>query len=187
MTSREFEKLPLWPRYDGRKWKNTTSAIKPRGPWNLGNTCWMNTVIQCLMRCEIFVTELEKLGRKTKCEQVATALRELLVQLREPTTISPCDPSSLFCWCCQIKDCEHFKELEQQDAREFLEMLLTHWNAGDNRVKRISEAFEGEVLSIIRCPKCNWYSRKWEKCDILSVSLRAGRCDTITNLLEKFV
>ena len=168
------------PRYDESEHKNTMLSSRPCGIWNIGNTCWMNSVMQCLARCETFITELKRLSIDTNREQLSSVILDLLMQIRENATESPCDPWNLFHRLCWVKDCKHFTKFEQQDARELLTRVLTHWKEGESRLKRISDTFEGQVLSTISCPKCKRFSKVWEPYQILSLALRQENPNNIS-------
>ena len=86
---------------------------------------------------------------------MALLMLELIRKLKDKKELSACDPSLLFQEICKIETCKEFSRLEQEDARELLSGLLTHWSESGKRTKKLSDLFEGWLISKIRCPECN--------------------------------
>eukprot|EP00045_Choanoeca_perplexa_P013992 m.161326 g.161326 ORF g.161326 m.161326 type:complete len:1598 (+) comp16526_c0_seq1:148-4941(+) len=110
---------------------------------NLGNTCFMNSVLQCLAQTPALAaffldydrvekslnTHPKSLGSKGR---IARAFHELVVELWDDNDYMPVGPRAFK--AAISRRSERFKGYGQQDAQEFLEFLLDELHEDVNRV-----------------------------------------------------
>lgn len=108
---------------------------------NLGNTCFMNTAIQCLSHCEdltkYFLTKkvFDEINRNNKdgtSGQVAKAYYELITELWQGDNkyLCPSDFRQIF-----VRFVRQFSGFSQHDSNEMLTFMLDTLNEDLNRVK----------------------------------------------------
>lgn len=128
------------------------------GLFNIGNTCYMNSVIQCLNNC----TELTNYIRNdkyveclkmTKCKSRITEAYASVINEMWSKNISDYINPSILKNAISI-NCSQFIGCSQNDSHEFLSYLLDGMNEELTvKPKRsiISETFEGKYISKIQC------------------------------------
>ena len=176
------------------------SQPSPGGLINLGNTCYMNAVIQALYSSSAVRSLVQAHGKGKG--PVITALARVFDDLKSGRTTSPsCIRSAL--GRTQSKFCGY----EQQDAEEFLRYLLAAVHeeirssisrsspqpprdADDawNQYKRLEESdlvnlIAGQHSSVIECGLCGHRSYCWDP--FWELSLPLPRCSQVT--IEKCI
>jgi len=124
------------PRISTQRWCELASMVwvppehkqPARGLVNLGNTCYLNSVVQALRFTPAFEDQLQKMEENASSQPVLSSMKQLISCLTMPSaclTVSPFDflATSRPPW---------FAEGEQQDCSEFLTALLAtiheeHW------------------------------------------------------------
>lgn len=109
---------------------------------NLGNTCFMNTSLQCLLHTDLFISKFFKFQGKFdvhKLTPISKALYGLCQQIikKESTykmSISPADFKTVFGRSHKV-----FSGFAQQDSQEFLRKLLEDISIELNRVTHIPQ------------------------------------------------
>eukprot|EP01071_Lankesteria_metandrocarpae_P001413 Lankesteria_metandrocarpae@DN152_c0_g1_i1.p1 len=146
--------LPL--AYD----KNTTLPLKGRhvGLQNLGNTCWLNSLLQAMRLTIAFTTNvmhfvLRDTGDKDEDPYLRTninLLREIKILMAESliTKKKSLEPRKLRGALPEI----YTEGNRQQDAHEGLQFLFTAFGGSDKSLIRL--IFSGEVIHKIRCGTC---------------------------------
>ena len=204
--------------YDFSRKTNFSSAddhtsLKPPGLVNLGNSCYMNSVMQCLNCLAPLVkfftkdAHLEEVTSPvssggTVANEVGAIFSAMLTGRRSPL--------SLMALKSKVGElCHQFLGCEQQDSHEFLMYLFT-WMHEELRGRGLSALescgytlrhlteeltsehsvisllFQDEHRHVIACGNCHYKSITLEPFTILSLSLPAsGKC-TLTNLLENY-
>src|SRR6218665_687712 len=132
-----------------------------RGLRNLGNTCYFNAAMQCLMSTPILRS------------QVAQSARNKEVTNAFITFVSPIDPENgsvsnaldprplLQAFCAKVP---RFRGSDQHDSHELLRHFLdqlrqeerTSWTLGNqrNKLTAVDKVFGGHVMTVYVCKKC---------------------------------
>ncbi|KAM0731384.1 Ubiquitin carboxyl-terminal hydrolase 8 [Formica fusca] len=182
---------------------------------NLGNSCYMNSIIQCLSNttnlakyftdntyADDLYTSIDNMTQGQVVEEVAQVIKALW--RGQYKSISPYD---LKVAVGQYK--LQFESYEQQDSHEFLTFLLDwmhddlkkeakmpiemtnaekEWDKAMNSQRSIiSDLFFGQLRSTITCSFCKQASTTYETFNSLTMSLsQSNRC-TLNDCMEKFV
>ncbi|WCJ20649.1 Ubiquitin carboxyl-terminal hydrolase 20 [Euphorbia peplus] len=163
---------------------------------NLGNTCFLNAILQCFTHTVPLVKALRSTNHLMPCGLegfcVACALRDH-IERSLGSSGKILSPSQVVDNLSQISSC--FRRYQQEDAHEFLQCLLDKLercfdstmkeeNASardDNIVQRV---FGGCLVSKLRCCSCGHCSDKLEPLIDLSLEIEDG--DTLQSALESF-
>jgi ubiquitin carboxyl-terminal hydrolase 4/11/15 len=108
---------------------------------NLGNTCFMNSALQCLSHCQVltkyfltkmFIDEVNKQNKHGTGGQVAKANYELLKELwvGSNSSLSPWDFRQIF-----VGFVKQFAGFTQQDSHEMLGFMLDRLHEDLNRIR----------------------------------------------------
>ncbi|EFP03103.1 CRE-USP-3 protein [Caenorhabditis remanei] len=166
-------------------------TCRPRGLRNIGNTCFMNAVLQALASIYDFreyimslpsledYVEDEKLSKNGNCF-LTDEYRKLLISMsaknyRDPT--APNEFREAF-----VSACPRFRGFRQHDSHEFLRYLLDQLNTEmrkcrhlpdmpDDKVTPISKHFEGILQSSVICQTCRNCSNKMDEFMDLSLDV----------------
>lgn len=162
--------------------KNSFTA--PVGLRNIGNTCFMNSILQPVLATpylnEYFLGTYP--GQKQKrATRLADAFHNLLLSVRQGTTVTPSDLKNQV-----ARTCSTFAGYGQQDAQEFMRFLLDRMHDELNRVSSkppyqemnydklsvadqsekwwnyararddsiITDLFEGQLMNRLQCLSC---------------------------------
>jgi len=155
--------------------KSTSSPskrkAKARGLRNLGNTCYFNAVMQCLLQVEQLKLVLLESTEITDDLVLTSALRTFFKEMYNSEKLfCSYSPQELFQALCQLPECIHYTASEQQDARELLGFLLDGINTEmDGGIPEL--LFQGCLESIIKCLGCGNVSTSEETFWTLPVDL----------------
>ncbi|KMQ96738.1 ubiquitin carboxyl-terminal hydrolase 8 [Lasius niger] len=182
---------------------------------NLGNSCYMNSIIQCLSNttnlakyftdnsyADDLNTSNDNMTQGQVVEEVAQVIKALW--RGQYKSISPHD---LKVAVGQYK--LQFESYEQQDSHEFLTFLLDwmhndlkkeakmpiemtnaekEWDKAMNSQRSIiSDLFFGQLRSTITCSFCKQASTTYETFNSLTMSLSQSNKCTLNDCMEKFV
>lgn len=141
-------------------------ALAAAGLHNLGNTCYLNSVLQGLFHVQAF--------------------RERMLESRFPKSSVGGDLQSIFRDLCAKRDAVDTEELVarlginvaiQEDAQEFYLRLVNSLNAGEDATKAgPDEVFTGETEQVIQCLKVDYKKQKKQKFLDLSVDATSSNC-----------
>ena len=193
---------------------NDQVANKTPGLANLGNSCYMNSVMQCL-NCatplvKYFTTGTHLVDINPLSPYHGTVAREVGAAFNSMMSGKK-GPISLQSLKSKVGDIRHqFSGYEQHDSHEFLMFLLTWLHedlkgdrlsgiqsfgdiahhlttiAMDREISIISILFQGENRRIITCNNCQYESISIEPFTILSLSLPASKSCTLGVLLNSY-
>ncbi|XP_024943568.1 ubiquitin carboxyl-terminal hydrolase 8 isoform X2 [Cephus cinctus] len=184
---------------------------------NLGNSCYMNSIIQCLSNTaclakyfndNMYLDELNTSNENGTQGQVAEEVAQVIKALwrGQYKSISPRDLKVVI---GQYK--LQFESYEQQDSHEFLTFLLDwmhndlkrkvkvridrplsvaekEWDkAMGNQRSIISDLFFGQLRSSIFCATCGNSSTTYETFNSLTMSLPHSNRCTLNDCIKKFV
>ncbi|KAI4479124.1 hypothetical protein M0804_011263 [Polistes exclamans] len=184
---------------------------------NLGNSCYMNSIIQCLSNTpklstyfidNLYADDLNRNNENISQTQVVTNVAEVIKALwtGQYKRISPhCLKAAIGQYKVQ------FNSYEQQDSHEFLTFLLDwmhselkkkikiqinnkittaekEWDkAMDSQESIISELFFGQLRSTITCSSCQKDSTTYETFNSLTMSLPHTNRCTLDDCIQRFV
>ncbi|XVE65301.1 hypothetical protein DITRI_Ditri07aG0169800 [Diplodiscus trichospermus] len=195
-----------WTPWGSGPWslkESSRTEDKPTGVGaglgNLGNTCFMNAVLQCFTHTVPFVLGLRSLNHHGKpCDRYIEGFC-LLCALRDHIELSLNSsggvvfPSKIFDNLNYISSC--FQRYHQEDAHEFLQCLLDRLESccsdlniknilsspDDNLVKKV---FGGRLVSRLCCCNCGHISYTYEPLNDLSLEIED--MDSLPAALESF-
>ena len=117
---------------------------------NLGLTCYINAVLQCLRSFDSFSKTI--LSLSTAQDSATIEFQRVIAGLRSKLSVKWIDPEKL------IKDLEVCTS-EQQDAHEFYRLLMNYLLATNSNnsafSKEMNSMFEGGVFYTSTCSTCN--------------------------------
>ncbi|XP_067999828.1 ubiquitin carboxyl-terminal hydrolase 50 [Melanerpes formicivorus] len=176
------------------------------GLLNLGNTCYMNAVLQCLCSMpplvEYFLSGKDKLALQEDTNDSAAAFSWLISTM----WLGDCDSLSLEPFHSVLqKRYPTFTKRTQQDAQEFLICVLNELHeALKNSSKRkhvrdaqrsrgaasetsiVTELFEGQLSYAITCLECRTTIRRPESFTVLSLPIPSKSSCSLQDCLECF-
>jgi len=112
-----------------------TTSVELVGLKNLGNTCFMNSALQCLrhtpeLESILLGTDMGGLGREVK---LSKNFAEMLLAMSKMAPYSSFSPTSMAASICETAP--FFSDDEQHDCQEFLRMFLDLLHDDLNRVQ----------------------------------------------------
>lgn len=160
-------------------------SASPVGLNNLGNTCFMNSSLQCLFSAQLHVEFTEIHGNAPILKALLSTLS--LMQAKAEKSLSP---SSLFSALSQ--KWKEYKKCYQQDSHEFIRRLLDVCRDEEKRIKDhsvIDQFFGGVFVSILKCQECKHVSKTKDAFLDLSISLSPKECKNVelADLLQCFL
>ncbi|CAH9080058.1 unnamed protein product [Cuscuta epithymum] len=167
------------------------------GFFNLGNTCFLNAVLQCFMHTVPVVEGLLAFNHPYPCDGymegfcMICALKELIENLLS-SNYSAVSPWKL------VNNINYFsssfQRYQQEDAHEFLQCFLDRLesccaDAKQNElmpqnVNLVKQIFGGRLISKVRCCNCDHCSDTYEP--LIDLSLEIEHVDSIPAALESF-
>lgn len=179
-------------------WKHRTRGGTP-GLENLGNSCFLNSTLQCLLCCPIFANYLQSGHHSRNCSTVGFCafceLERLLSTLRGGRARDTVRPKAMVLNVRTMG--KQFRRGRQEDAHEFLRCLLDSMQKACLRMvppkqpRRVQETtavhslFGGHLRSQVKCKRCGHCSNKYEAYLDLSLEI-AKKADSIERAMQNF-
>ncbi|CAI0436931.1 unnamed protein product [Linum tenue] len=169
------------------------------GLTNLGNTCFINAILQCFTHTVPLVKALRSHNHSLPCDRgsdgfcVLDALRDH-IECSLNSSGDTIAPRSLFDNLSCISSL--FQKYHQEDAHEFLQCLLDRLerccsdpNAAEGSSSSeaeniVHQIFGGRLVSKLKCCSCGHFSDKYEP--LIDLSLEIEEVDSLHDALESF-
>ncbi|KAK4746498.1 hypothetical protein SAY87_012810 [Trapa incisa] len=164
---------------------------------NLGLTCFMNAILQCLTHTVPLVQNLRSWDHAHPCDRARDGFCIMCI-LREHI-----EDSVKFSGRCiePMKFVDnlnyispYFQRYQQEDAHEFQQALLDklerccmdQWRSSNISPPKniVNEVFGGSLISKVKCCDCGHFSCTYEP--FIDLSLEIEHVDTLTSALESF-
>lgn len=193
-TANDGEGSPFF----SQRWNEPGICPVGAGLANLGNTCFLNAILQCFTHTVPLVQGLLSLkheasshGEGEFCVLCAVRCQIELSLAHSGRVISP---SNLVDNLSQISS--FFQRYQQEDAHEFLQCLLDklddNWSKYEVNTREsslsngslVKQLFGGRLVSQVRCCKCGHNSNTYEP--LIDLSLEIENADSIESALKSF-
>ena len=174
---------------------STPSTVPQVGLRNLGNTCFMNSILQSLSSIKDFTCYFKQLPTFEWNEKEGEAIRKYYTRRYQPSASSLVEelrkvlcalwlgseksisPDALFSVVWKVVP--RFRGFQQHDAHEFMLYILNQCHSELLRSNQyssgletiVSAMFGGEMQSDVTCLKCGTTSKKKETCLDLSLDI----------------
>ncbi|XP_019184909.1 PREDICTED: ubiquitin carboxyl-terminal hydrolase 23-like [Ipomoea nil] len=164
---------------------------------NLGNTCFLNAVLQCLTYTEPLAAYLESGKHQNSCRKAGfcalCAIQRHVSRALQATgrILAPKDlVSNLRCIS------RNFRNARQEDAHEYMVNLLESMHKcclpsgvpsgspGAYEKSLVHRMFGGRLRSRVKCMQCSYCSDKYDP--FLDLSLEINKADSLYKALEHF-
>ena len=125
-----------------------------KGLKNLGNSCYFNSVVQCLYHCPIFRGAIELVAPEALTVVVVNQLQMLFRDMAGVGSFPYITPIKCLTAAMNIAECKRAGMIvngPQQDVAEFLGHLLEHFH---QKFRPLSDIFEGQFVSTHTCHHC---------------------------------
>ena len=134
-----------------------SDTVLLKGLKNLNNTCYFNSIIQCLLHCPIFKEAIETAPTEALTVDVVKHLLILFGVMNASGSLPYVTPIECLTAVLNTSQCQEAgMRLNgiQHDSSEFLILLLQHFF---KKYRPLSDIFEGVMLSTQTCQQCSHY------------------------------
>ncbi|TMW95369.1 hypothetical protein EJD97_009004 [Solanum chilense] len=174
-----------------RSIENKPSKTMGIGLSNLGNTCFLNAVLQCIMHTVVLLQLLASIDHISPCNNhtIGFCVVCMIRHLVDRSMVGAYDYISPRKIVSHLKDFSpDFDLYQQEDAHEFLQCFLnkleyccSNLEPQDNIVE---ESFGGRFVSKLRCCNCEYFSITQEP--FIDISLDIDDIDSVPEALSSF-
>ncbi|CAE7235047.1 UBP23 [Symbiodinium natans] len=154
-------------------------AAIPKGLANLGNTCYLGSILQCLAQTQNFTLELA--GHDRRLGRIGHELNGILTKLRSMGQDQPSVAAVLGELAGRYR---WYESKSQQDAHELLRTLLgavaDELEAPEDQESLqqvVHKSFKGQICEAILCWSCRQITLRHEEFLDLSLDVAAGEDD----------
>ncbi|XP_016728609.1 ubiquitin carboxyl-terminal hydrolase 20 isoform X1 [Gossypium hirsutum] len=190
---------PWVPSNEGFRIANEPTGVGA-GLENLGNTCFINAVLQCFTHTVPFVLGLRSLNHHEKpCHRNINSFCLLCavhdhIELSLNSSGGVVSPSKIFDNLSYISP--SFERYQQEDAHEFLQCLLNRLEeccldlklkddcSSSPDICLVKKVFGGQLVRKLCCCNCGHISYSYEP--LIDLSLEIEDVDTLLSALESF-
>lgn len=177
--------------------KESESNLLATGLVNIGNSCFINVVLQGLTYLkpllQILSNDKHNCTNKTFCIVCAFQRHLDLVSTNKEKKICPLE------FCENLKHIgPQFRELHQADAHDFLHQVINRFEndipthsfpnyqeIGNRNINPIKSLFEGNFQNTVECLKCNKRSINFDPFKDISLNIEQQN-DSLEDSLERF-
>lgn len=175
------------------------------GLFNHGNTCFLNSILQCLLHTpvlsQILLDENLSTTILSKVTNQKTVVRYFHRLVKDFWVGAPGKAVSPRIITQNIRQIgKQFRPMRQEDAHEFLRQLLDtiheeilkahNLKVSDGKICEttfISRIFGGYLRNELKCPKCPYASRTYNHFQDLSLDLTGNKIKSVQDALAAFV
>lgn len=143
------------PPIEEERKPTSRTTPKPKGLSNLGNTCYFNSILQCLCASQTLHTHLPDLQTLKKSSEVNRAFGRSLQDMKEKDRGRVHAPSELL--AAVAAKFKQFRGYGQHDSHELLRCLLEALAVEMKKAKTgnyVESVFGGQLLSSVLCIGC---------------------------------
>ncbi|KAK7324420.1 hypothetical protein VNO77_27956 [Canavalia gladiata] len=177
----------------------------PLGLRNLGNSCYLNSVLQCLTYTPPLANFCLRFQHSSHCDSSASSCPFCILEKQIARSLRldlPHDAPSKIQSCLRIF-AEHFRCGRQEDAHEFLRYVIDACHNTCLRLKKlrrkggdvagggdggggtvVKEIFGGALQSQVKCLCCGYESNKVD--EIMDISLDVFHSNSLRDSMQKF-
>uniref|UniRef100_A0A1B8XTK7 USP domain-containing protein n=1 Tax=Xenopus tropicalis TaxID=8364 RepID=A0A1B8XTK7_XENTR len=154
---------------------------------NLGNTCYMNSVLQCLTYTAPLANYFLTCEHSKRCVKKGFCMMCLMQKhIAQVKSVSGRGAN-------QARIAGHFKQGRQEDAHEFLryavdalqQACLTGYDSLDRTTTFIHQVFGGYLRSEVRCLNCSGVSDTFDQ--FLDLQLDIKKANSVIEALKEYV
>jgi hypothetical protein len=163
------------------------------GLWNLGNSCFLNSVFQCFTHTVPLIESLLSFRYEVPCHcgnEFFCVIRAIRYHIEAALRPERCPIAPYFFFDNLNYFSPDFQRYQQEDAHEFLQAFLEKLEiCGSDRTSfrgdiTSQDVFSGRLISGLRCCNCDYVSETYEKS--VGLSLEIEDVDTLGSALESF-
>ena len=145
------------------------SVTRFSGLENLGQTCFFNSITQCLFHCPLFREAIKNIPQAVLSVDVLRELRLLFTQMGKKNSLGYLKTLRCFSAAANIPECKeaNMNKNTPEDAGEFFLRLIEHFRG---KFKRLAHVFEGDLQSTLKCQRCFQIYIKTEPFGLLPLS-----------------
>lgn len=159
------------------------SHHEPNGLKNLGNTCFLNSVMQGLVHCSSFYSNILLSKHRVTCTNsdcVQCAIENCTVDMCRSATST--NPTTKLINLLGVISNDTLAFGRQEDAHEFLISLIMSAKQFD--FSSLAQLFQGSLLSRVCCYNCRSISSKEDP--FVDISLDISKSSSLSNAFAEY-